>query len=238
MNGPFLPHLTADSGADASSLQKDLAAGRAALQAELAKAPPAKSGDGWSGVGKPPMVHASSTYADAGAAQMTGAAALGREALKREREAGITYSVDRDGMQNDRSGIPRRIAKVRCHDCGSETLVHQAQDLSTGEYLPDAGERLSVFGWRTLGDLRMCGGACYERAKYKMAQHDGKPLPAVTRVNDQSYAKGMYATPAVVPVVAQETTPAAPPTIAAPKEIASAPIAPAAAAVTGHKSRR
>lgn len=90
------------------------------------------------------------------------------------------------------SGVAdRRIAKVKCANCGATTEIHQAKPIATGEW-PDAAKTLLTFGWATDGSIWFDGFRCMQVHHQRMAAGGDKPIPAVERIPDVSYARRMY----------------------------------------------
>jgi hypothetical protein len=117
-----------------------------------------------------------------------------------------------------------RVAKGRCAKCGAGQDLAQQLAHGADVWTPDAvGFFTQVACWRTDGDRWFCGASCEKYYTQQMAEYGGKPLPAVERLNDASYARRMYAQPAPAPAPApppppaapatDETTPAAPPAL-------------------------
>lgn len=128
-----------------------------------------------------------------------GDAARGMADLAFERSNSIEYVEDKTSKAIPAlmtgSGIAdRRIAKVKCANCGATTEVHQAMPIATGEW-PDAARALSAFGWATDGSLWFDGARCKAVHAQRVAAGGDKPIAAVERITDVSYARRMYGEP-------------------------------------------
>lgn len=177
-----VPAGTADLGAS----QSDLAAGRAAIAKQLADAhKPARSFP--------------STEAASG--NQTNVA---REQAARVIDAGhIQFADDKvSKSQPHTRGLAQdfRVATVKCAKCGSEQHLHQQLPHHVANvednWIPNLPRFLSSTAcWLTDGERWFCGRSCRDTYAHQMKQHSDKPLPVVTKVNDASYARRMYATP-------------------------------------------
>jgi hypothetical protein len=100
-----------------------------------------------------------------------------------------------------------RTAIVRCTRCQSSLEVHQSRPRTDEAWSNDIAGRMAAFGWvQDSGGRSFCGKTCAAHYAVQMRDHGGKPLPAVERIGDASYAKKMYTD-------AAQTTPAAPPVV-------------------------
>ena len=142
-------------------------------------------------------------------------AAAARADVARQVSAEITFEVDKQSMLNPGmtgNGTEYRIAKVKCARCTTTCDIHQSKAPNVGEWLPPALQRVALFGWTSDGDRWFCSGYCGQAYATMMRDHGNRPLPAVERVNDQSYARRVYQDPPKSQ--AEATTPAAPPVAA------------------------
>jgi hypothetical protein len=119
----------------------------------------------------------------------------GRAAIAAREDDCIQVVPDTEGMATHPNGPKRRIAKVKCPECGAGCDIHQAQDSASGEFSPDPTAKLTLFGWQTDGQRLFCGKTCMARYAHKMAQHGGQPRPGVTRITDKGIAKSLYQKP-------------------------------------------
>ena len=105
-----------------------------------------------------------------------------------------------------------RVAHVQCVKCGAKCDIHQTENRDTKAWSPDAATQFALFGWQNDGRIWFCGKWCAQMYTQQMRDHGGKPLPVVTRITDQTYARRLYAAQAQ-----DQTTPAVPPQTGARK---------------------
>ena len=135
--------------------------------------------------------------------------AAARDEILAKAAGAIVYSDEGSQIAATASkSTGMRVATVACTKCGSKFEQHQTRAAS-GDWIPDVPRQLGIFGWQTDGDRWFCGKWCAQMYAHQVREHGNQPLPTVTRVNDATYARRMYAEPLA------GTTPAAPPKPAA-----------------------